>query len=373
MKNLDVAIIGLGPAGSMLGYLLAQKGYKVLGIDYKDFPREKLCAGLITDKTVQLLERIFPGSVSYLEEKKVIVFKSTSYGVGNRQGIFWQGKLERPFRIVDRKKYDFFWYEQFQKAGGKVLRERVVKVEEGKIYLANGEILSPGFIVGADGVNSVLRRFLAQKKIVRPPHNKEQALALETFFKASDVNLPRFPSIFFGYVPSGYIWAFPHAKGFCLGIGSNKVKDGKRLKGILDEFCLSFVKNKAQKVYAHFLPYGDFEKSPAYDNCFLLGDAAGLADPLLGEGIYYAQQSAFLLASAFSLASNEENIRDIYLQLLAEEIKELRFALYWRKVVFSFLWVRDFYPLKWAFFRGARYLEETIQGKRSFCFLKPKR
>lgn len=374
MKGHDVAIIGLGPAGATLGYLLAKRGMRVLGIDYKKFPREKLCAGLITYKTQSLINNLVPGSLDFLEKEKIIFFSDWNYGIGTKkQGIFWQGKLEEPFKIVERQRYDYFWYKKFLEAGGKILTARVVGIREDKLFLDNGETLQAKFIIGADGVNSVVRKYLAKKKATLPPHNKKQALALEAFLPRDMVNLPYFPCIFFGYVPDGYVWSFPSSKGVCIGLGAGKIKDGKKLKVILEEFCWRYAKVKPAKVYAHFLPYGDFEEKPGLTNCFLIGDAAGFADPLLGEGIFYAHKSAYLLFKALErFFSNPAKVRKTYFQLLKEELKELRFALYWRKVTFSFLARGDFYLFKKIFSRYSRVLEETIQGKRSFYFCKYK-
>ena len=57
-NRFDAIVIGAGPAGSTAAYLLAKKGFKVLILDKKAFPRDKLCGGLITWKTVKVLENI---------------------------------------------------------------------------------------------------------------------------------------------------------------------------------------------------------------------------------------------------------------------------------------------------------------------------
>ena len=58
-NSYDAIVIGAGPAGTTAAYLLAKNGFKVLIIDKKSFPRDKLCGGLLTQKTVKLLEDIF--------------------------------------------------------------------------------------------------------------------------------------------------------------------------------------------------------------------------------------------------------------------------------------------------------------------------
>ena len=64
--SFDAIVIGAGPAGSTAAYLLASKGFKVLILDKSTFPRDKLCGGLLTWKTVKLLESIFQTNIEFL-------------------------------------------------------------------------------------------------------------------------------------------------------------------------------------------------------------------------------------------------------------------------------------------------------------------
>ena len=70
--RFDVIVIGAGPAGSTAAYLLASHGYSVLILDKSTFPRGKLCGGLLTWKTVKLLESIFQTPIDFLKSIRVI-------------------------------------------------------------------------------------------------------------------------------------------------------------------------------------------------------------------------------------------------------------------------------------------------------------
>jgi len=70
-NRFDVIVIGAGPAGSTAADLLAKKGFKVLILDKKAFPRDKLCGGLITWKTVKVLENIFQTSPDFLKSNRI--------------------------------------------------------------------------------------------------------------------------------------------------------------------------------------------------------------------------------------------------------------------------------------------------------------
>ena len=98
-----------GPAGSTAAYILASRGLRVLLLDKAAFPRPKLCGGLLTRKTIQLVERIFNTDTAFLQNRDIIHYLSRDYLVGNRNNKFIQGKLDYPFHFVNREKYDFFF------------------------------------------------------------------------------------------------------------------------------------------------------------------------------------------------------------------------------------------------------------------------
>lgn len=123
----DVLIIGAGPAGSTAAFILAGKGLNVLVIDKHKFPRKKLCAGLLTWKTIKTLEKIFKTGLNSLKSQGVINYQSEKYAIYNQKGELIRGKLEFPYHFVDRKLYDKFWLDKAEEAGAKVLpKERAV-------------------------------------------------------------------------------------------------------------------------------------------------------------------------------------------------------------------------------------------------------
>ena len=116
-NSFDAIVIGAGPAGSTAAYLLASNGFKVLILDKSAFPRNKLCGGLLTWKTVRLVENIFKISVDFLKSQKIITFQSYNYGVSSNANVSIKGKLEYPFHFVERITYDSLWLKIARKAG----------------------------------------------------------------------------------------------------------------------------------------------------------------------------------------------------------------------------------------------------------------
>jgi flavin-dependent dehydrogenase len=104
----------------------------------------------------------------------------------------------------------------------------------------------------------------------------------------------------------------------------------------------------------------------------LVGDAAGLADPFLGEGIYYAHRSAQLAAQAIAeCRSHPESATHRYREMYRRLIyPELRYARAGRQIIFS-LPPSFYFPLLTVFLRlFPKICEETIQGQRSFKWFR---
>ena len=139
----DIIIIGAGPAGSTAAFILAGKGLNILVIDKHKFPRKKLCAGLLTWKTINTLEKIFKTDLNYLKSQGVINYQSEKYAIYNQKGELIRGKLEFPYHFVDRKIYDKFWLDKAREAGAKVLTgEKAVSfdIQNSKLETDRGNI-----------------------------------------------------------------------------------------------------------------------------------------------------------------------------------------------------------------------------------------
>ncbi|MDQ7032596.1 MAG: hypothetical protein Q9M37_07775 [Desulfonauticus sp.] len=370
-EKFDVIVVGLGPGGSVIGYLLALQGFKVLGIDYKQFPRFKLCGGLITLKTQKIINQIKPGALEELESKKIIFFSSPRYGIGFPDGVIYRNNLQACFKIVDRTSFDFYWYSCCKQSGAEVVVDKVVNVdvENNAVRLASGRKFFASCIIGADGVFSVVRKTLARQQFLKNYSEPGLAIALETF--VSRLDFPYFPHIFFANIPEGYFWIFPHKQGYCVGVLSAKLT-GQELKKYFFDFCRKKLNISPTRLFGAYLPYGNFTLNSGYKQCFLIGDAAGLADPLLGEGIFYAFKSAFILAKSFSCFPDFEQIRKRFYIEISQEVREFKAAFWWRKIFFTLSKLDNFKLFQWMFEKKSYFFEQIIQGERSFIWGKIK-
>jgi len=313
----DVIIVGVGPAGSTAGYLLSKFGFKVLLIDKFNFPRQKLCGGLLTFKAYRLIARIF--NLSENKIKSLVNLSSKNFKVYYKDVLLLSGESDKPFYFVERDKYDSFFVKMAKQHGADIIEgESVIDFNPSlnEIITSSQKRFKAKFIIGADGVNSVIRRKLPifdQQK-----WKKDLAIAMEIFTNNSNI---REPHIYFGFVDIGYGWIFPNRDKTIIGLGGlmrNKNQNfTNKFRSFLDRLNFEDPNN----IKGHLVPYGNFIKKPIYRNTILIGDAAGFADPLLGEGIFFAHRSGEIAAwSVYYHLKEKYDLKTIYLHLLDKYI-----------------------------------------------------
>ncbi len=379
--SFDVIVIGAGPAGSTAAYLLASKGFKVLILDKSTFPRDKLCGGLLTWKTVKLLESIFQTSIDFLKSKHIITCSSNKYRVVSNTGISIKGQLGHPFHFVQRNAYDFFWLKMACQAGAEFRPgEKVISLDclnlGGRISTDKGSSFFGRFIFGADGAVSNVRGLLASKNFIQTEWKSNLATALEVFVPTRQTpELSDYPQIYFGHIRWGYAWCFPGEHFRVIGICGLNAKAGRFLRKGYEAF-LDSIRISGKPIPApasHALPYGNYLTTPGYGNVLLLGDACGLADPLLGEGIYYAQKSAQLAAETVVQSYHDPPavLKGYARHLNRVIISELKYLRIGRQIIFSLPGAWPYRILMSLLKIMPKKCEEIIQGQRSLKWFRP--
>jgi flavin-dependent dehydrogenase len=165
--------------------------------------------------------------------------------------------------------------------------------EKVRVTTKKGEAFQAKYLIAADGANSPVARSLGLRE------GKELGVALELETEVDSATLAAYHQRFligFGYLAAGYYWIFPKAHHLSIGIGT--VKRGEKtmpqlLQEAMSNLGVSLEKNRR---YAHPIPIRTRREQLQQGRVLLVGDAAGLVDPLTGEGIRHAVESAHIAA-----------------------------------------------------------------------------
>ena len=376
-RHFDIAVVGGGPAGATAAYLLAGEGSRVALIDRCTFPRPKLCAGLLTWKTVGVLNGIFGFSIDELIRRGVILSASRRYRIFVHGKEIVRRRLDFPFHFVDRSIYDHFWVREAQDAGAKLYVGRkatMIDATRGIVELEDGIRIKADIIIGADGVWSRVRSALFPERQFKQRWRSNLAMAIEaTGPPRAGRGVNAFSSLHFGHAPWGYAWCFPNPGRDIYGIGALTDQQNGTLSDAFRQF-LDIIECPVDKLSGwkgHALPFGNFVTPPGVGRTLLVGDACGLADPLLGEGIYYAHRSAQLAARAVRTATaSGRNPAALYERSLNRSIlRELRWIKFYRNLLFWGGQRRQYRGLKLFFRLIPERLEAAVQGRISFSRL----
>ena len=315
MVDYDVIVVGLGPAGATAAYELARRGYRVLALEQKRHPRYKPCGGCLSLKIDRILEPDFHPLV----EKTVYGATFTFEGLDS-----FRIRSERPVAyMVMRDRFDHFLTEKARRAGTDVREnERVVAVEEGldgvRVRTALGEYESR-YLIGADGVNGVVARALRMV----PERITALCLEGEVQVRTNPADLEDEVRIEFGAIPFGYGWVFPKGDHLSLGVGGlrEKIRNPREYydEFLVDQELLADITSEKRQGWA--IPIFAGGRDPiATRRASLVGDAAALVDPFLGEGIYYAVRSGQLAALAIAEAADGTGDVRAYQDLVEAEL-----------------------------------------------------
>jgi geranylgeranyl reductase family protein len=292
VHHADVIIAGAGPAGSTAALVLARRGHSVLILEKAAFPRPKLCGGLLTWKSIHLLEHLDAGTPDTLIRDGVVDTVIDGFALYHGGRLLTRGRLAYPFHLVRRHALDAHLLDLARGAGALSLHDHEIEhcSCEGVLRTRQGEFRGR-YVIGADGVNSVTRRCF---RLPREGWRKNLAAAIEITVPSQAIpRPPGLPELHAGILPTGYGWVFPNSRGTILGICGLR----RRSENFRDAFknflrCLGisdpegFLQEHPPE--GHPIPYGNALDNPVHENILLAGDAGGYADPLLGEGIFYA-------------------------------------------------------------------------------------
>ena len=292
MERFDVLVVGAGPAGSTAAYRLAREGASVLLADKATFPRDKPCGGGLTMRAVRLL----PFSVEPVVEDRT---NRVRFGLDFTRRF--ERRLDDPLVLMtQRVRLDAFLVEQAVAAGAEfrdgVRVTDLAAAEDGVEASVNGIKVAANQALLADGANGTSTR------AVGLDDGRDYGVALEANVPYGVVSEDEYRGLLcleLANVPGGYGWVFPKGDHVNVGVGGWE-REGPRLRGHLARFCREYgiPESSLENVRGHRLPLIHARARVAKGRVALLGDAAGLVDPLSGDGIYEAFLSAKLATEA---------------------------------------------------------------------------
>ncbi len=292
MTAYDAIVVGAGPAGSTAARLLAQRGARVLLLDRARFPREKPCGGGVTLAAANELDiDLSPVTERTITEVRV------SYRLGKPFTRTWPEPLTY---MTQRCRLDAFLAERAGAAGADFrdgLGVRDVELSDSDVTVrANGDVHRARTLIGADGVNGIVARTIG-------------IAAADASFIALEGNIPadgalsdrwrNTVAVDLGGTPGGYGWLFPKGDHLNVGVGGWRWI-GPTLRARLAALCqhLGLDDTRMFGVRGYHLPTRVRGALLSRGPALLAGDAAGLVDPLSGEGIHAAFLSGRLAAEA---------------------------------------------------------------------------
>ncbi|MTE22334.1 geranylgeranyl reductase family protein [Streptomyces sp. TRM43335] len=291
----DLAVVGAGPAGAAtaLGALHADPDLRVVLLDRADFPRDKACGDGVAPHVLDLLAEV---GVTGLVDDRVPVDRLRL----GRGGLTVERRTARPAWVVPRRVLDARLVDAAVAAGARLLRHRVRDLRRyADAVVLDGEV-SAAVVVGADGAHSAVRRALGRP---RGP----MALALRGYAPVAPGRRGA-QVIEFGtrYQPS-YAWSFDRGDGHAnVGYGEflHEGRPAPSRARLLErlEALLPGATEGGRHWMGHHLPLSTARRCPPSGRVLLVGDAAGMVNPLTGEGIHHAVATGIAAGRAAAAA-----------------------------------------------------------------------
>jgi geranylgeranyl reductase family protein len=307
-KRFDALIVGSGPAGSVAAAVLARGGARVALVDKARFPRDKACGDLVGPRGIQLLDDLGIRVAGAVPVGDLVVVGPTARRV--RLPCFTGRTYPGHALALPRAELDAALHDAAVAAGAEPFLGRAATPLGGHaglegFTLATGIELRADVVIGADGASSLV----AAAADLVDPHRVLWGFAVRTYLDAP-VGAPHIvlwePSPWHAF--PGYGWLFPGPDGRAnlgLGLGmlSNRTaaaaaaRDLPAFTDTLRELGL-LEGATAAPILGGWLKLGMVGTRPARGRVLLTGDAAGLVNPLQGEGISQAMGSGRAAAEA---------------------------------------------------------------------------
>ena len=309
IRRFDAVVVGAGPAGSIAALVLARSGARVALADKAAYPRDKACGDLVGPHGVQVLADLGLGVPGARQSGDLLAVGPS--GRGSRLPAFTGRTYPGHGIIVPRLALDHALREAAVAAGAVPVRARIHAVEAGRdgrvdaVVSGDGQRLAGEVIIAAAGALRPVARLAG----MLDPDTALWGFAIRGYVPA-EVRLPLLVLLDSSpwRIYPGYGWLFPGTEGQAnvgIGVGLGHRRRQASLRGDLARLVTLLGQRgdlsgdaRPGPVMGGWLRMGGTGTPPAAGNVLLAGDAAGLINPLQGEGIGPAMVSARLAAQA---------------------------------------------------------------------------
>ncbi len=303
--DFDVIIAGAGPAGSSAAHALAASGVRVAVFDRDEFPRPKPCAGAVSEQCLRWLDHELPAH---------LIRREFFGGLLCFEDFRWE--IQHDYRagiLVRRSEFDAYLLDRARAAGAEVYTGTPVldagETTGGHVRVRTGDSeFRAKYLIVAEGASGRL------KLLVRPADRPREIMfclcaevaaapGSSNVSEIQDTPEPRSAALsasaplvlHFGLCSMGYGWIFGQPGQVSVGIGDT-MAEFSRPKEAFAAFLGQHGVSLPGKLVGHKIPLGGFRRPVAKGRVFLVGDAGGFTDAVLGEGIGYAVRSGQVAA-----------------------------------------------------------------------------
>lgn len=364
MEIYDIAVIGSGPSGASAAFQLAKKGLKAIIIEKENLPRYKTCGGGFVFRG----RRNMPFDVSKAVEREFfdvdIRFDAKKFALNTI-------RKSPIISMIMRDEFDYLIVQKAEELGVEVLQgEKLISLDFQSEYTTlttTNQQIQAKFIIAADGALS------ATAKLAGWQETRMMCPALEYEIKVPDEDFERLSKsarFDIDVVPYGYGWSFPKKNHLSVGVG-NFTKSNKKIN--LKENYKEYLKMLGietvleEQAHGFIIPISPRKDGFVKKNVFLIGDAAGFADPLTAEGISNAIYSGKLAAEA--IAESDLNLVEaekLYNEKLNHKlIPELELGVKLAALFYENKTLRNLLLKKFGQ-RAAEYMTDIFMGDRMY-------
>ncbi len=270
----DVIIIGGGPAGLECANTFINSNLSVLIIEKNKEIGPKTCAGGLTGLDAKYN---IPTELTRSFSNQKVIIKNKSYSVN----------LKNPLKTISRADLGQYLLSKIINVPNiTILKDTIVKsINENEIDTSKG-IFSYKYLIGADGSNSIVRKYL----------NLEPKICIGMYYEIEKITDTLIWYLNPSLIKSGYIWAFPHNNNTNIGVHFDPLYTTSQNARLALENFITSQNHEYSANNFHAAPLNYAYEGCVFKNIYLIGDAAGLASKTTGEGISFALTSGSEIA-----------------------------------------------------------------------------